>query len=79
MNTIHEPRYQRLMKELTGARHDTGFTQAQAARALKWRRSLLSNIETCQRRADVLEVYAMARLYGIRFRALEAILAGEGE
>lgn len=74
MNSIHDPRYQRLIKEVVGARCGAGFTQA-----LRWRRSLLSNIQTCQRRADVLEIYAMARLYGIRFRALEVILAGEGE
>ena len=77
MNSIHDSRYQRLIEELVGARKDAGFTQEQAAGALKWRRTLLSNIETCQRRADVLDVYAMAKLYGVSFHTLEAILTGD--
>lgn len=79
MKTIFDSRYRRLIQELAGARRDAGFTQGQASQALRWRRSLLSNIETCQRRADVLEVYAMARLYEVKLQTLEAILAGEAE
>ena len=77
MKTIFDSRYKRLIRELAAARRAAGFTQGQASQALGWRRSLLSNIETCQRRADVLEVYTMAKLYGIKLQALESILEGE--
>ena len=77
MKTIFDSRYRRLIQESSAARRDAGFTQGQASQALRWRRSLLSNIETCQRRADVLEVYSMAKLYGIKLQALESILEGE--
>ena len=77
MKTRFDGRYVRLIKRLAGARRDAGFTQAQAARTLKWQRSLLSNIENNQRRADILEVYAMAKLYGVKFRVLESILTGK--
>lgn len=79
MKTIHDPRYRRLVQELIGTRRDAGFTQVQVAQALRWRRSLLSNIETCQRRADVLEVFILVKLYGVKFRTLEVILDGPAQ
>ena len=77
MQTVYDPRYRRLIEELIGARKDAGFTQAQAAKALRWRRTMISQIENCQRRLDVLEAYTLARFYGVKFRTLEAILDGE--
>lgn len=77
MNTIYEPAYQRIIASLVGARKDAGFTQAQAALALRWRRTMLSQTETCQRRLDILEACALCRLYGVRLAALEAIARGE--
>ena len=77
MESIHDDRYKRLVLEMIGARKDAGFTQAQAAKALRWRRTMISQIENCQRRLDVLEAYTLARFYGVKFRTLEAILDGE--
>ena len=77
MKTVFNPRYRRLIQELIGARHDAGLTQVQAARALKWRRTMLSQVETCQRRADILEIHALAKLYGVKFQRLLGILDGE--
>ena len=77
MNTTYEPAYQRIIASLVGARKDAGFTQAQAALALRWRRTMLSQTETCRRRLDILEACALCRLYGVRLAALEAIARGE--
>jgi len=66
-----------MIARLVSARKDAGFTQAQAVSALGWRRTMLSQIETNQRRADILEVCALAKLYGVKFRTLEAIFDGE--
>lgn len=75
MKTLHDPRYQRLVKELADARRAAGYTQRQAARALGWRRTLISNIECGQRRIDILEVHALSRLYRISFARLEKVLS----
>ena len=75
MQTIYDQRYRRVVRRLTGARHDSGLTQAQVAHTLGWRRTMLSNIETCERRADLLETYALCRVYGIQLSELEALLA----
>lgn len=74
MNSTHDPRYQRLIKEMVHARHTAGLTQAQVTQTLRWRRTMLSQIETCQRRADLLEVHALTKLYRVKFQTLEAIL-----
>jgi transcriptional regulator with XRE-family HTH domain len=77
MRTIHDPRYQRLIARMRDARHASGMTQCDACRALGWRRTMLSNIETCERRADLLETYLLCRVYGLRLVDLESILAEE--
>lgn len=76
MKAIFDPRYQRLVQALIDARKDAGLTQQRVASALRWQRTTLSAMETCQRRMDVLEVYALANLYGITLASLEQILAG---
>ena len=70
MKTCCDPRYGQLVKELAKARRDAGFTQHQAARALGWRRTLISNIECGQRRIDILEAYALTKLYRVSLNRL---------
>lgn len=77
MNTINEPAYQRMIARLVSARKDAGFTQAQAARVLGWRRTMLSQLETCQRRLDILEACSICRLYHVRMAELESIGGGK--
>ena len=77
MNTINEPAYQRMIARLVSARKAAGFTQAQAAEKLGWRRTMLSQLETCQRRLDILEACAICRLYGVRLVELETIAGGK--
>ncbi len=63
MQTIHDKRYRSVIARLRVARHDSGLTQTQVAHALGWHRTLLSNIETCERRIDILETYMLCRIY----------------
>ena len=74
MNSIHDPRYRRLIQRLRQARCECGLTQEQVAGVLGWGRTVVSNIEICERRADMLEVYQLAELYGLRLSDLEPIL-----
>ena len=78
MNSIHDPRYRGTIKRLRRARLERGMTQADAARALGWQRTMLSNIETLERRADLLETHLLCRLYGLRLSDLSAALV-EGD
>ena len=78
MKTIHDNRYGRVIERLKAARHACGLTQEDVASRLGWHRTVLSNIETRERRADVLETYLLCRLYGLHLADLEPLLAGEG-
>ncbi len=77
MRTIHDNRYRDVIQRLRDARHDSGLTQSQVAGALGWDRTRLSNIETCERRIDILETYALCRTYGLRLSDLEALLGAD--
>ena len=77
MKTIHEPRYGILIVQLKKARLAAGLTQYQVAIALGWRRNLISYIETGQRRIDILELLALARLYGIAVPRLVELLEAD--
>ena len=79
MQSIHDDRYRRVIQRLRDARHDCGLTQDQVGHALGWHRTVLSNIETCERRADLLEVHQLCRVYGLRLSDLEPLLEGGGD
>lgn len=78
MNSIHDPRYRRVIERLKEARHDRGLTQEQVAGVLGWGRTVISNCELGERRADILEVYLLARAYGLRLADLEPLLDRPG-
>ena len=78
MRTIHTSDYVRVITYLKHRRQELGLTQAEVALKLGWGRSVVSKIETRERRADILETYLLCRLYELNLAALEAILAGEG-
>ena len=74
MKTIFDPSYRKMIDELKSARLTAGYTQARAATALGWERTRIVHIESCHRRADILEVHALAKLYGISLAKLESVL-----
>ena len=79
MNSIHDPRYRRVIEHLRETRRDCGLTQQQVASVLDWGRTVISNCELGQRRADLLEIYLLARVYGLRLSDLEHLLQGDGD
>ena len=78
MKTIYCPAYADIIEALKAARKAQGLTQEAVARKLGWRRTMLSNIENRERRADVLEVHHLCRVYGLRLSDLESLLEAEG-
>jgi transcriptional regulator with XRE-family HTH domain len=70
MKTIHDPRYISMIERLRQARLDAGLSQAQAAKAMGWCRSVISDVETRERRLDLLETILLCRLYGVSLDAL---------
>ncbi len=66
--TTLEPKYgsayERLKKRLKQARKSAGLTQAEAAKRLGKPQSFISKCESGERRLDVIELGALADLYG---------------
>lgn len=67
----HGPAYQELARRLRAAREDAGLTQAEAARSLGRPQSFISKTESGERRVDVVELAAIARLYGKKLADFE--------
>lgn len=63
MPATRKPLYRRFLKRLVQARHDSGLSQVEAARRLRVSQSYVSRCESGDRRVDVVEVQAFARLY----------------
>ncbi len=63
MAGTQSPEYKRLLDRLKAARRDAGLTQADVARKLGRPQSYVSKCESGERRIDVIELEAFARLY----------------
>ncbi len=64
MATAADPQYVRFQRTLGIARRQAGLTQAAVAKQLGKPQSYVSKCETGERRVDVLELAAFARIYG---------------
>ncbi|MCH7336183.1 helix-turn-helix transcriptional regulator [Acinetobacter sp. NIPH 2699] len=56
MRSIHDPRYQDLIKKLIELRESKNVTQVDLARRLNKPQSYVSKIEILERRIDVIEL-----------------------
>lgn len=56
MRSIHDPRYQDLIKKLIDLRESKNVTQVELARRLNKPQSYVSKIEILERRLDVIEL-----------------------
>ncbi|MDO7410023.1 helix-turn-helix transcriptional regulator [Acinetobacter baumannii] len=56
MRSIHDPRYQDLIKKLIELRESKNVTQVELARRLNKPQSYVSKIEILERRIDVIEL-----------------------
>lgn len=56
MRSIHDPRYQDLIKKLIELRESKNVTQVELARRLEKPQSYVSKVEILERRLDVIEL-----------------------
>lgn len=63
MSSIHSKEYKQLIERLVKARKDAELTQIEVSKLLKKPQSYMSKIETSQRRIDILEMKALAKIY----------------
>lgn len=63
MKATRSPAYRRFLVRLKKARDEAGLTQAEAARRLRRSQSFVSKSESGDRRVDVVELQAFAKLY----------------
>lgn len=61
---LHDQEYRQFLERLKQARLDAGMTQKEVAKELGKDQSFVSRSETGERRVDVIELAAFARLYG---------------
>lgn len=64
MNSARNPKYKAFLERLRAARRETGLTQAAVAKRLGRPQSFVSKCESGERRVDVIELAAFARVYG---------------
>ena len=64
MQSVHSAAYRAFRERLISAREKAGLTQAQVAKELRIPQSRVSRMESGERRVDVIELAAFARLYG---------------
>lgn len=64
MSSIHDQRYIEVVALMRKARKRAGRTQREVARRLGKPQSYVSKVETCERRADYVEVLEMCRAVG---------------
>ena len=56
MNSIHDPRYRKVIKALIELRESNKVTQVQLATSLKKPQSYVAKVENLDRRLDILEL-----------------------
>ena len=65
MKTIHDQRYIEVIALLRKARERSGRTQGEIAQMLGRPQSYVSKVETCERRADVIELLQLCRVINV--------------
>lgn len=63
MQSVHTPAYRAFLERLVLARRRAGLSQGDVARRLRIPQSRLSRMESGERRVDVIELDALARVY----------------
>ncbi len=63
MTALHSTAYKRFLGLLRGAREDAGLTQSDVAKSLGVHQSFVSKSESGERRVDIIELHAFAKLY----------------
>jgi len=61
--SIHSTKYKIVLQNLLKARHESGLMQVEVAEKLKKPQSFVSKVERGERRLDIVELEAFAKLY----------------
>ncbi len=69
MAPTRRPEYKRFLERLKAARVEAGLTQIQVAARLRKPQSYVSKCESGERRVDVVELAAFAKLYRAEIKA----------
>lgn len=64
MSAATRPQYRRFLERLRAARQEASLTQIEVARRLRRTQAFVSKCESGERRIDVVELAAFARVYG---------------
>ena len=67
MKTIHNEAYRKSIALLKAKRLEQGITQDQLAEKMQVGQALISKIETCERRLDIIELREICKSIGISF------------
>jgi len=65
--SIHQKRYHTMIALLRGKREAIGMTQIQLAEKLNVSQTVVSKIETCERRLDVIELIDVCNAINVPF------------
>ena len=63
MRSIHDPRYQDLIKKLIELRESKNVTQVELARRLEKPQSYVSKVEILERRIDIIELIDWLKVF----------------
>lgn len=74
MRSIHDKRYRRIIAFIVGHREEAGITQVQLSKMLHLRQEIISKIENCDRRIDILELIDYCSHVGISISDVVALL-----
>lgn len=74
---VSSPSYQATLKVLRAARHEAGLSQKAVADRLGKPPSFVAKIELGERRLDLVEFVAIARVFGLTAEDLMARIAAE--
>ena len=66
MKTVYDVRYIAIVDQLRCRRLELGWSHQQAARRLHVPRTWIGKVERRERRLDVLELYRLLKVYGMR-------------
>ena len=69
MAPTRRPEYKRFLERLKAARVEAGLTQIQVAARLRKPQSYVSKCESGERRVDVVELAAFAKLYRTQIKS----------
>ena len=64
--SLHDPRYKRLIEKLVTARKDAGLTQRDVAARLGEPPSYIGKLESRQRRLDLIELVDLVEAMGLK-------------